>query len=67
MDGAKVKLLVKCGSCSTAQPPIEISHEQLKAWVHGNKIQECMPNLTRSERELLISGTCDDCFQEMFG
>jgi hypothetical protein len=29
-------------------------------------VQDAFPYLSAGERELLISGTCDPCFQEMF-
>jgi hypothetical protein len=29
-------------------------------------IQDLLPYLTNGERELLISGTCSDCFDRMF-
>ena len=39
----------------------------LKAWEDGELIQDALPNLTADQRELLISGTCDDCWKTMFG
>lgn len=30
-------------------------------------IQDIFPYLTPAERELLISGTCDECWNKMFG
>lgn len=37
-------------------------------WRYGAKnIQDAMPYLTASERELFISGVCGDCFHKMFG
>lgn len=35
-------------------------------WVQGTHVQDAFPYLTEGERELLISRTCDDCFEEMF-
>ena len=41
--------------------------EDMEAWVSGDKyIQEALPYLTAAERELLISQTCDNCWQEMY-
>lgn len=40
----------------------------MKEWqAGGGYIQDLMPTLTAGERELLISGTCDSCWKEMFG
>ena len=35
-------------------------------WQEGELIQVAMPTLTAEERELLISGTCDTCWDKMF-
>jgi hypothetical protein len=37
------------------------------AWKDGVFIQDAMPELSAGQRELLISGTCDKCWDEMFG
>jgi len=37
------------------------------AWESGVLIQEALPMLNAGQREMLISGTCDDCWTEMFG
>ena len=36
-------------------------------WEQGALIQDAMPYLSAGEREILISGTCDPCFDQMFG
>jgi len=63
----KVSIVVECGNCEEEQAPLAAEHRQLKAWVNGAHIQNAMPELSPAERELLISGTCDRCFQQMFG
>ena len=35
-------------------------------WVGGELIQNAMPYLTSGERELLISGYCNSCFDNLF-
>lgn len=36
-------------------------------WMSGSvNIQRAMPRVPAAERELLISGTCGSCFDEMF-
>lgn len=38
------------------------------AWCQGGMlIQDALPELTASEREQLISGICDTCWDETFG
>lgn len=40
--------------------------EQIAAWHDGALIQNAMPDISEDLRELLISGTCGQCFDEMF-
>ena len=51
-----------CGVVSTLEVPIE----GLVKWRQGALIQDALPALSRSEREMLISQTCGTCFDDMF-
>jgi hypothetical protein len=64
---SRVSITVECGNCGAEQAPLWTTHQQLKAWVNGAHIQAVMPDLSPAERELLISGTCAACFEQMFG
>ncbi len=39
---------------------------QYRAWQNGKHIQDAMPDTNPGEREMLISGICNDCFDDMF-
>jgi hypothetical protein len=40
----------------------------IQEWLQGSGyIQDVLSYLSASERELLISGTCDNCWKSMFG
>lgn len=55
-----------CRSCKK-RVDIEMSLEQLKELTYGVKnIQEIFPTHTPEQREILISGICGDCFNELF-
>ena len=41
--------------------------EDFAAWEGGELIQNAMPYLSADEREILISGICGRCFEEMYG
>jgi len=44
------------------------NREDMVSWLSGSGyIQDLMPYLSAIEREMLISGTCDDCWKELFG
>jgi hypothetical protein len=44
---------------------INVTTEQLHDWDSGTTIQDAMPNLSSSDRELLISGICGRCYDEI--
>ena len=44
-----------------------VENDDYQSWQNGKLIQDAMPYLTISQRELLISGICGTCFDKMFG
>ena len=57
---------IPCLTCGN-EYVIIYNREDMLNWLSGqNYIQDAMPYLTPSERELLISRTCGDCFDKMF-
>lgn len=58
-------LNVKCFVCKR-NFVIEVPKEGYVEWCNGTLIQDAMPTISPAERELLISGTCGKCFDEMF-
>lgn len=58
---------VQCRHCRITYS-IMYNRQDMVDWLSGSGfIQDLMPYLSAGERELLISGTCDSCFSEMFG
>lgn len=61
-DIADVRCL-HCGRYFT----IFYNRQDMVDWLSGSLvIQDAMPYLTPGERELFLSGTCNDCFDAMF-
>jgi hypothetical protein len=56
---------VQCWKCN-GDHVIMADERDVCDWQDGELIQDALPYLTASEREMLISGTCDDCWQKMF-
>ena len=56
---------VSCSDCST-EHSIIMSDQQFNAWKGGALIQRVAPELSDSQRELLISGSCGECFDALF-
>lgn len=57
---------VCCAHCGIVYD-LMINPEDIIRWQTGEPIQNCMSYLSASERELLISRTCDSCWTNMFG
>ena len=60
-------LEVPCKHCGILYT-ILADREDVTAWLSGSGyIQDILGYLSPAERELLISGTCDNCWKNMFG
>lgn len=46
---------------------VEVNERDYLDWQDGALVQEAFPYLNASEREMLISGICPDCWNGMFG
>lgn len=55
-----------CAHCGIVYD-LMINPEDIIRWQAGEPIQNCMSYLTAGERELLISRTCDNCWNNLFG
>lgn len=60
------KLLFVCTQCGN-KIEVSVRNEDLAKWKSGkHHVQDCFPYLTPGERELFITGICDDCFKDIF-
>lgn len=57
-------IVKKCNSCKKSFT-INVNRDKYYNWLLGTPIQVAIPSLTSSERELLISGTCGNCYDEL--
>jgi hypothetical protein len=58
-----------CGQHQTIQTFYTLCDmvRRIEDWLHfGTFIQDALPDLSDDQRELLISGTCRECFDLMF-
>lgn len=62
----KINLTVGCRMCGDNHS-IAVYEKDLEKWQNGTLIQEAFSYLSPSERELLISNTCNNCFKMLFG
>lgn len=55
---------VRCRFCLKLLD-LPVTEEQLAKWKSGVLIQNAIPDLSPEMRELLISGLCGECFNEI--
>lgn len=61
----KAAVVVECVSCKKIYN-IECDEEKFASWYNGNgNIQNVFPFMSKDDREMLISGTCPKCWDEM--
>ena len=46
---------------------LAVNKQDIIDWTGGKYIQDALPYLSSDDRELLISGTCGKCWEDMFG
>lgn len=56
---------VTCIMCKK-EITFEVKESDFQDWRGGKFVQDAFPYLSEGQRELLISGVCDDCFKTMF-
>jgi len=62
----KVKITKICMVCRK-QSEIVVPKNRYNLWRHGNvRVQDAFPDLTQAQREILITGTHDDCWKALF-
>lgn len=65
-DNTKLIAKVKCPTCQRDYEVHGITLDGLVAWITTQKIQHALPMLNANERELLLTGTCSSCWEDIF-
>ena len=61
-----LEVVCVCPFCGR-QKEVELTVDQFTRWRAGASIQLVAPELSDNDREALISGICDTCWNNMFG
>lgn len=61
LENNKTMVETSCPCCGKRQSFIAPT-DGLEKWSNGMCIQDAMPSVSPADRELLITGICDDCF-----
>ena len=65
MNKTHILAEIRCPHCRRLYT-LQLSKAGIEARENGALIQDAFPELTAGERELLISGTCDACWERFF-
>ena len=60
------RVTTTCPLCQNSRT-IEVPEAGLQAWEQGALIQDAMPELSPSDREALMTGICDTCWDAQWG
>lgn len=61
-----IDICIRCRKCGELFIIKKVDYQDYKNWRSGMKIQEALSGLSSTERELLVSQTCGDCWNKMF-
>ena len=60
-----MKIEKRCPHCGKIQV-IEVNENQYNDWLAGKNIQRAFPDLSPDDREILMSGICPECWNDIF-
>lgn len=61
----EVCVFTTCPFCGR-ENEVEVNHMDYLDWQNGELAQDAFPYLSANEREMLISGCCQRCWDKMF-
>ena len=62
----RIDMTVNCSGCGVDYH-VSVDYDGYVSWRNGEGfIQDLLPDNNPAERELLISNTCDECYNKMF-
>lgn len=61
-----MKIQRPCFLCGMMSETVELDERDVERWRDGEMVQHVWPNLTPGQRETIISGAHEKCFDEVF-
>jgi hypothetical protein len=61
----KIQVITRCPFCEEKET-IEVPADGYRAWQRGALVQDALPDLDAYKREQLITGTCPQCWIDVF-
>lgn len=66
IKAGEITLIVRCTGCGEGTA-FTLSTKDVSSWQEGANIQDVWPEMSREHREMLVSGTCTPCWEELMG
>lgn len=63
--GDRITVVTGCPFCHK-RSTLEVSEAAYERWQAGELVQNAFPDLDKAQREQLVSGFCDPCWQQVF-
>lgn len=60
-----MKIEKRCPHCGKLQT-LEVNEVQFSDWLAGKNTQIAFPDLSADQREILMSGICPECWEDIF-
>lgn len=60
-----MKVKCVCPICGNVNY-VDVDEEEYNNYINGELVQRAFPNMDCTTRELLVTGTCPDCWDMMF-
>ena len=64
MNFNATQIRVQCPICGKGDV-VTVDTERYQAWKDGMLIQDAFPGMPSTTRELILTGTCSECWSEM--
>lgn len=64
MSDKTTNIVKTCVMCNNTYK-LEVKTNDLHAYMRGKNIQDAFPYLSAGDRELIISGICNTCFEKL--
>lgn len=65
-DNLTCTITMTCNMCQQPATVENVSVDALQRWRAGEHIQNAFPDMSAGDREILISGTHDECWNKLF-
>lgn len=67
IESNTVNVEVKCPFCNKLSTIFDVPKDAYDKFENGELVQRAFPNMSSTDREMLITGMCKECQENIFG